>query len=93
MQEYDSYFDYWLNTSEYVCECCKNSADWLVCDETCPKFYTLTPEQVKEKGYRTDIQWTCQNTDDMEFCELFQNSICGKCLDNFNNFSSNGLIK
>lgn len=94
---YTSYFEFWLDNSENVCECCIYNG-YLSCDN-CDKFYKLTDEECKELGLSLNSPWApegwnCQNTD-FRFCKIFKNSPCEDCCnhDGYRNFSGNGLIK
>ena len=99
---YKSYFDYWLENSDNVCDCCIFNEN-LKCDaDNCEYYRELTKEECEEKGLSLDIskpgvpeKWTCQNTDDCEFCAKVNNSPCRSCIDShtFKKFVSNGLIK
>jgi len=97
-QLYDSYFDFWLDHSDCICECCIYN-DNFDCED-CESFYNLTEEECKEEGLDPDSPWApsgwnCQNTDDFKFCEKIKNSPCRECINSFSykNFSSNGKIK
>lgn len=102
-KSYKDYFDYWINTSEDVCNCCMNN-HYMDCkgEGECPDYYVLTEEDIEKKGFDknafgiTNFCWDCMNTDNFEFCKRVKGSPCATCFGpegNYLYFESNGLIK
>lgn len=98
-------FDFWMEHSEDVCECCKYNYNLKCEGKACNLYYELTDEEIAKKGlaatphlafkfYSTDAKWNCFNTDDSEFCRKIKGTVCDKCLESgFKNFEPNGEVR
>lgn len=103
-EQVEELFKFWLEHTDYYCECCKNYHYIQTCpsDSSCPDYHVLTEDEIMKKGLKNpppylvglDDVWSCLNTDDCEFCKPVQKSPCGKCMkNNFNDFDWNGQIR